>query len=288
MSTSPAPVELVPFRIRRTKAIGPRDDVLVYIAYCPDGKLSALQRLCIASYHAEGYRIVLVVNSGADDHDLDPGPSPAVIEIIRENIGFDFGGWGHAARLIADLGVARTVSFANDSVVGPLPGDGNSGLRATVDEVDGEAVFMTESVQIRPHGQSYFFAFKKGAIDKGALQFMAASRYFGSTRRVVINEELTLADRLREHGISVGVAFPCEEAIRHAINPVFFFWDYLVSTGFPFVKASLVPDGRIAIDAPELAAVIGPQFHAALRSHLSQRPAHAPVQFDAVQPGGDR
>ncbi len=275
--------DFVPYTVHRAARLGAQDDVLVFVAYCANGLLSALQVRCIEAYTAEGYRVALVVNSAADDHRLDPGKSPAVIQIVRENIGFDFGGWGHAARLIDGLQNARSVTFANDSLIGPLPGDGSGALRELVDEVDAEAVFMTESVQIRPHGQSYFFAFKRAALAKGALQVIQGSLYFSDKRRVVLNEELTLSSRLQARGITVAAAFPCPEAIRHAVNPTFFFWDYLVSTGFPFVKVSLVPDGKVSIDDPALEAVIGSEFLAALRKHLAGRPVPAPL-FLAASP----
>jgi lipopolysaccharide biosynthesis protein len=275
--------DLVPYHVHRSVPLGARDDVLVYVAYCADGRLSPLQLRCLQAYAAEGYRVVLIINSGADDHRLDPGKSPAVIQIVRENIGFDFGGWGHAARLIAGLPEAHSVTFANDSLIGPLPGDGSGALRELVEETDAEAVFMTESVQIRPHGQSYFFAFKRPALAKGALRVIANSLYFSDKRRVVLNEELTLSSRLKEQGITVAAAFDCPEAIRHAVNPTFFFWDYLVSIGFPFVKVSLIPDRKVSIDDPALAAIIGPDFLACLRAHLAGRPVPAPVLF-APQP----
>jgi lipopolysaccharide biosynthesis protein len=276
-----ATADFVPYSIHRTARLSPGDDVLVFVAYCPQGLLSPLHIRQMQAYEAEGYCIALVVNSGADDHALDPGRNPAVIQIVRENIGFDFGGWGHGARLIEGLNLARSVTFANDSVVGPLPGDGSSELRQTVQEVEGDAVFMTESLQIRPHGQSYFFAFKRPALDKGALSIVQGSLYFSDRKRVVLNEEITLASRLQALGISVGVAFPCPEANRHAINPTFFFWDYLVSTGFPFVKVSLIPDGRVSLDDPELEAIIGAEFLECLRKHLSRRPIPAPLHLEA-------
>jgi hypothetical protein len=273
--------DFVPYVVHRSAALRPEDDVLVYVAYCPDGRLTPLHLRCLKAYAAEGYRIALVINSGADDHTQDPGPNPAVIQIVRENIGFDFGGWGHGARLIDGLVNARSVTFANDSVIGPLPGDGSAELRQTIRDIEGDAVFMTESVQIRPHGQSYFFAFKQPALEKGAISVIQRSLYFSDRKRVVLNEELTLAARLAAQGISLGVAFPCPEAIQHGINPTFYFWDQLVSTGFPFVKVSLIPDGKVAIDAPDLAAIIGPDFLADLRVHLSGRPVPPALVLEA-------
>jgi hypothetical protein len=273
--------DFVPYCIQRSADPKRTDDLLVYVAYCPDGVLTPLHLRCISAYHAEGYRLAIVINSGADSHQLDPGRNPAVIQIVRENIGFDFGGWGHAARLIPGLENARSVTFANDSLVGPLPGDGSTELRATVDEVEADVVFMTESVQIRPHGQSYFFTLKKAALDKGALQVMRDSLYFSDKKRVVLNEELTLTDRLQQLGLTIQAAFPCAEALQHGVNPTFFFWDYLISTGFPFVKASLIPDGKVSIDDPELASIIGPEYLDCLRVHLSRRPVPPPILLEA-------
>ena len=269
--------DFVPYCVQRNAEPNRTNDFLIYVAYCPDGLLSPLHLRCLAAYHAEGYRLALVVNSGADSHQLDPGKNPAVIQIVRENIGFDFGGWGHAARLIPGLENARSVTFANDSLVGPLPGDGSTELRGTVDEVEADVVFMTESVQICPHGQSYFFTLKRPALDKGALQVIQGSLYFSDKKRVVLNQELALTARLQQLGLTVRAAFPCPEALQHACNPTFFFWDYLISTGFPFVKVSLIPDGKVSIDDPELASIIGLEYLSCLRAHLSRRPVPPPV-----------
>lgn len=265
--------DVVPYHVHRFERLPPDADVLVFAAYCPSGAFTPLHRLQLRAYAAEGYALAVVVNSPTGDLEADPGEVPGHILIVRENIGFDFGAWGHLVRLVDGLDLAHSVSFANDSVIGPLPGDGSALLRGTVEDIRGEAVFMTESTQILPHGQSYFFAFKRGALERGALNLVRGAQYHGERRNLILKEEVVLAGRLRALEIAVGIAFPHALAGLQNLNPTVFYWSELLDSGLPFVKLSLVPDGQIGIDAPELRTAIGPEFHAALVRHLEARPA---------------
>jgi hypothetical protein len=231
----------VRYRFDKNACLGVHDDVLLYAAYCPDGLLTPLHVRSLEAYEAEGYRVALVVNSGAYNRMVGPGETPAAIQIVRENIGFDFGAWAHATRLIGGLEAVRSVTFTNDSVVGPLPGAVR--LRARVDEIDADAVFMTECRQVHRHLQSYFFTLKAQALAKGALQAIQGAPYLGDKDRVIQSCELTLASRLEALDVSTAVAFPCLEADAQSKNPTIQYWRTLIDAGFPFLKVALVTAG---------------------------------------------
>jgi len=263
--------QFVQYRIDKNLGLSAEDDVLVYVAYCSDGLLTALQARSVEAYHAEGYRVVLVVNSGMYSRMVRPGQTRAAIEIVRDNVGFDFGAWAHATRLVGGLETARSVTFANDSVIGPLWGTGTAGLRARIDAIDADAVFMTRCLEIREHMQSYFFTFKARALAKGALGVIQNARCELDKEQAIQNEELLLSSRLDALGVSTAEAFPCPDADKRSQNPTIHHWRTLVDAGYPFVKVSLVSAGFLSIESRQLAEVLGTDVLELLRIHLSQR-----------------
>jgi Rhamnan synthesis protein F len=261
----------VQYRIDRNAGLSADDDVLVYVAYCSGGRLTALQIRSVEAYHAEGYRVVLVINSGMYSRMVSPGQTPAAIQIVRENVGLDFGAWAHAVRLIGGLESARSVTFANDSVVGPLPGTLPQGLRGCIEAIDADAVFMTKCLEICEHMQSYFFTFKAQALAKGGLQVLQNAGRATDKKQAIQNEEVHLSSRLEALGVSTREAFPCPDADLRIQNPTIHHWRTLVKAGFPFVKVSLVSAGILSIDSVELEEVLGTDLLKLLRLHLSQR-----------------
>ncbi len=154
-TTALDPPGFVPYRIDRNAALSADDDLLVYVAYCPDGRLAPFQVHSIETYHTEGYRVALIVNSGAYCGMVDPGETPSPIQIVRDNIGFDFGAWAHAVRILGGLEAVRSVTFTNDSLVGPLVGGKACRLRSRIDDIEAGAVFLTECREIERHPQGY-------------------------------------------------------------------------------------------------------------------------------------
>jgi len=266
------------YRFDKNGTLSADDDVLVYVAYCTDGQLTPLHVRSIEAYERSGYRVVLVVNSADYDHYIDPGPSAAVIQIVRENIGFDFGGWGHAVRLIGGLAETRSVTFTNDSLVGPFQRDGEISLRDRIDGIQAGAVFMTENFEIAQHFQSYFFTLKTQALKKGALQVIRDASIFDDKQKLIEQEELKLAGRLQALGISTAAAFVCGEANAAVRNPTIHDWKALFRAGFPFVKVMLVTAKIIAVDDKELSEFIGAEWVELLRTHLELRDGVLPTE----------
>lgn len=263
--------EFVQYRFDKNIGLTADDDVLIYVAFCSDGLLTPLQIRTIEDYASDGYRVMLVVNSGRYNHMVDPGQTPAVIQIVRENIGFDFGAWAHATRLLGGLEAVRSVTFTNDSVIRLPPRVGDVRLLSRIDEISADAVFMTKNLELHEHLQSYFFAFKRQALAKGALQEIQRIDYLEDKQQVIDKEERTLSSRLERRGILTGVAFPCAEADLHKANPTIHHWRTLVDNGFPFFKVALVSTGILSIDSPEINEVLGSEFIGLLGKHVSRR-----------------
>ena len=261
--------KFVNYRLDRNGALAADDDVLIYAAYCADGVLTPLQTRSIGIYAAQGYRVVLVVNSGAYSRMVDPGESAASIEIVRENIGIDFGAWAHAVRLIGGLEGVRSVTFTNDSLIGPLTS--RVLLRAKIKNINADVVFLTECREVQEHFQSYFFVLKAQALAKGALQIIRDAAYAENKEFAVLDFEVPLSSKFQVLGLATEAAFPCPQADTTRQNPTIHFWRELSRSGFPFVKVSLITQGHVACESPELEAAVGPEWIELLKTHLQRR-----------------
>ena len=275
----------VQFRLDRSGELGADDDVLIYVAYSADGTLSDLHVRSIGVYAAHGYRVILMVNSGDYSRIVDPGETPALIQIIRENIGFDFGAWGDAVRWIGGLDRVRSISFTNDSLVGPLTSAGAVGLRTKIEESDADVVFLTESQETKKHYQSYFFSLKRKALAEGGLKVLMDTPYVEEKEALILNYELPFFTKFEALGLKPVAIFPCPEAAEARTNPTIRFWRELCTSGFPFLKVTLISDGHIDSVSSDLKEVLDTGWIEALKSHLRSRvPLVSAPAFDANLP----
>jgi lipopolysaccharide biosynthesis protein/predicted nuclease with TOPRIM domain len=256
-------------------------DVVVLVCYCAAGRLSQLQHHLIREYHNAGYLVALVINSGCFAFHRDPGETPAAIQIVRENLGFDFGAWQHAIRLIGGLGNARTITFANDSIVTRLGGIAE--VRRQVDQTTGDVVFLTANTECRPHLQSYFFCFKDPSGASAALDFLASIPYYSNKERLIWDVELVLSERIAHFGLRVEAAYSCGEAAKSVKNPVIHNWRTMVRDGCPFLKVQLFTLGLENSSDPDVRGILGDDVASMLDEHLHERitiaeqPVTAPI-----------
>ena len=259
------------YRIDKNGPLFSDDDVLIYLAYCARGELSRFQIRSIKEYASLGYRIILVINSGAYDRIIDPGENPSVIQITRENIGFDFGGWKHAIRIIGGLRSVRSVTFTNDSLIGPLSTKSSLPLRILIEKHSADAVFMTQNTEIKKHFQSFFFTFKKKALEKGALSIIGNAPYLNNKDRVIRELEVPLSTRIENLGVSTGILFPIPEAELSIKNPTIHYWRKLITNGFPFVKVTLITEKFASFESPDIKEILGNEWIELLKEHITNR-----------------
>jgi hypothetical protein len=257
----------VHFRIDRTHSISPADDWLIFVAYSPSGRLSDCQRYEISSFKLAGYRIALIVNSDAFSNLVDAGDNDSDIQIVRENIGFDFGAWRHAIELIGGLSQARSVTFTNDSILSSCQAD-LAHLRRCVADKDAQVVFLTENLEVRPHAQSYFYCLKRGALEADALSILGRLPYYTDKDPLIHEVELYFSDWFRDADHQVGILFPMEDV---EINPTIHHWEDLLDAGFPFVKVQLLTANILAFDDQRLLDRLGPDACARLTEHCEGR-----------------
>jgi lipopolysaccharide biosynthesis protein len=165
---------------------------------------------------------------------------------VRENVGFDFGGWGHGWALGGGFPGATRLLLVNDSIVGPL---GRKGFAALLDRLrtsPADVVGLTQNFVPHPHLQSFFLSIGQRALATPVLRAVFDGMHALPTKELVIEAyEAALTRQLVAAGLSVAALFPPLYDDPRSANDTLIRWRELIDAGFPFVKASLLA-GRAA------------------------------------------
>jgi len=199
---------------------------------------------CLAE---SGFSVVLMVNAEGDGKSLALGAD--VLDrlagaYVRENAGFDFGGWGHGWALGGGFPQATRLLLVNDSIVGPLDRVKFAALLDRLRASDADVVGLTANFVPHPHLQSFFLAFGPRALAAPVLRAVFDGMHALPTKELVIDAyETALTRQLAAAGLSVAALFePLYDDPRSA-DDTLLRWRELIDAGFPFVKASLLRAG---------------------------------------------
>ncbi len=206
---------------------------------------------------------------------LDVLKGHADLAIVRTNIGYDFGSW-KVGLTHAGEAVAKGVVFANDSVFGPCTDLAVIAAEMTARPVD--VWGMTDSHEIEPHLQSYFFAVSgETAVAPWFRDFWSRVVHIPCAEKYLIVRlyEVGFSAAAREAGCRIGARWETAPlAARYpertrgelltAINPTTAFWRELVTNeSFPFLKKGMLrPENRAAFDAADIEEFIAEHFAA--------------------------
>lgn len=274
------------YRVERVCSVAADDDILIFVAFCADGRLSSLQRRQIGDYQSAGYRVVLCINSPRFEDELDPDIAAADAIIVRENAGFDFGAWAHVCRVMGGLDRARSVTFTNDSVVAVGGNGALASQREAINEAGRDILFATQNLEIREHFQSYFFSVSRAALERGALQVIAGLPTYSDKDALIQEVEITLGDRFADNGFECGHLYALEAAEHSGANPTIHHWKEAIDAGMPYFKVQLLSAGIVSGDDPELLTYLGPALTADLGEHVAIR--GAPVEARRLNKEEDR
>jgi lipopolysaccharide biosynthesis protein len=263
--------DIIPYRIESTCEINCDDDVLIYVAFCPKGKLSDLQVDTINSFVNQGYKVIVVVNSGHYSLCVHPGITKASACITRENVGYDFGAWRLACRIFLSLNKAHSITFTNDSIVLLDDFKHSDSLRLRINKSEADVVYLTRNTEVKNHLQSYFFTVKATAIKKGALYLMRNNDYYLWKDKIIWMLELALGEKLSDLGLKISDIFAHHKSAHEIKNPTIHYWKELCDQGFPFLKLQLFTSGLYQIEDPEFMAVLKPYQIELIKKHLSER-----------------
>jgi lipopolysaccharide biosynthesis protein len=166
----------------------------------------------------------------------------------RPNIGYDFGSWAVAMHRHEELLGADKVLVVNDSLVGPF-----ASLRdviADFEETTADVWGMVQSLQVRPHLQSYFRGFRYGVLQEPAMRrFWRDIRVVPDKLQLIAAYEYGFTDHVHRNGFSSAAYVHAGDVVWGQLNPTIQGWRRLLEAGIPFIKRELlrrpelVPDG---------------------------------------------
>ena len=265
-------------RVVKTSSIPDGCDALIFVAFCPTGFLTDLQRHMLGVYKSNGFFVVLMVNTGdfnqyAYDHQYESGD----IAIVRENVGFDMAAWVEAIQSIGGLSTRpRSLSFTNDSVI-PI-GRNALEIRSMLHEYSTGVVFLTRNQEIKSHEQSYFFTINADALSAGAIGVLEKFPESRTKEEAIYAVEIHLGDGFRSLGLGVTVVFEVE-SIR---NPTIHRWQELLDMGFPFFKIQMLTTGIESLKSVNVVNALGDGLVDACQSHLAERSACVGTRVAAI------
>lgn len=258
-------------------------DILVYLAYTPDGSLSSIHRKQINDYQTAGFQLIIIINtpqwfamqkSIRDEQAL----AKSVIVMVRDNTGYDFGGWSHLLRSVSDFGCARTISFTNDSII-VVDQIKLQKLRLKIKDTN-DAWFLTENLELSPHGQSYFFGFKARCLNS-VFNHISDIPIYSDKWDLIFNEELHLSNRFKNSGLKVNFLFDVSYNKNKARDKTIEDWSDLIQNGFPFLKLQLFQKNFLQLDDSKVVAMLGASTCNAVKEHLKHRSQSVEkVQFE--------
>jgi lipopolysaccharide biosynthesis protein len=236
--------------------------VAVFVSHAPKPEIRPHVRFHIEALCVSGIRTVLVLNSNTPMGGPTTRLDAAEGILLRANLGYDFGAWADAFRLIPDLWSAESLLLVNDSIYGPVSDLG--ALLSRVEAAPSDIVGLTESQEFARHLQSYFVFFKKAALSNGELRKLWLSiRPLTPKWEVVRNYEVEMRARYLKCGLTCEVIFGDPAGAKPA-NPTHHRWRELVDAGFPYLKGDLlrkmwdvrVDTWREVVADPRLRAII--------------------------------
>jgi lipopolysaccharide biosynthesis protein len=142
--------------------------------------------------------------------------------MLRDNIGFDFGGWSDALLTDDEYTKYDRFLFVNSSVIGPyLPGYYRGrwtdiylhGLQGNV-KLFGSTINTIEDPVHKAHVQSYIFA-----MDRETLDYLIECEIFSkhnmalTFQNAVDNKEILMSRKIIERGWNIGSLLPCFKSV---------------------------------------------------------------------------
>lgn len=194
-----------------------------------------------------GFAVVLIANADGDASRI--APAAGFLErlagaYVRENTGFDFGGWGHGWALSGGIPGATRLLLVNDSLVGPLDAAAFARLLSRLRDSPADVVGLTENFVPHRHLQSFFLSFGPRALASPLLRAELDGMHALPTKELVIDAyETALTRQLAAAGLSTAALFPPLYGDPLSADDTLRRWRELLDAGFPYIKASLLRAG---------------------------------------------
>ncbi len=263
-------------RSKNTKL--PVRNTCIFAHFDPADAVAAYVRRYLTELRSAGFSIIFVSTAPLSRQTIEALQPVCSDVITRENQGLDFASWAlgftkHLSRLEGNL------LLANDSVYGPI-GD----LTASIEDLtsqDADFYGLVESLQGRPHLQSWFMLFRPHVYRSTAFQEVLHQPFHMMSKAEIIKwGELGLTAALTQTGFRYHASYRASKAgpigSRFHLNPTHSFWRYLLVSGrVPFIKVELLRDNPAGIPGTyrwsKLVRVRAPDLEPMIASDLIQR-----------------
>lgn len=218
-----------------------------------DGRFAPHALAYMRALKEEGFHIYgLGVSLTPPKDGKDPGQEYCDGFAARANDGHDFALWAAALRKRPEIWQAKTLLFANDSMIPKQPSLKQlfNQLSASPYDVTG----LTDSTIGRRHLQSYFIHLNQKALNSQTVRsFWDSVLAWQDKGRIIALYEIGMTTKLIHAGLKCGPLFETDGNVgnwRH--NPSIHCWRELIKRGFPFVKTQIIKDATADGSIPEV------------------------------------
>lgn len=266
------------------------EKVCLFAIYSPSGSITDATAQYIDLLSERGFKVIACVAVENTEDALVVSNLPQVAGIVvRENGGMDFACWSRALKLLPECWEAECLVVTNDSVFA-LPGRFEGFFdRLLTSEAD--YVALTDSHQIQYHTQSYFFMLQgAGLTNPSSREFWSNLKMYDQKMDVITNYEVKILDVMSSLGLTHEILFPLADLFPgqqadelERINVSHHYWEYLINSGFPFVKTELLRDNPMKLPLLHWKDVLrnnGMEIDLAI-DHMEKRPANKGTQNDS-------
>ncbi len=232
------------------------ENVCLMAVFAPQGKVSAATGSYINLLSEQGLSVVACLATEDSTADVDvTNLSNAAGIIVRQNGGMDFSAWAGALNLLPECWEAERLVFTNDSIIA-LPDIFPEFINRSF-QSDADYVAATDSFQISYHTQSYFFILQGAALSHpDVIAFWTKLQMLTEKQDVIESYEVKFLNYIsKKFDLSHQILFPLEEMFididpddQQRINVTHDYWEYLIASGFPFVKVELVRDNPLKVN----------------------------------------
>lgn len=208
--------------------------LLIYAHFHPAGRVDAHVFHTLKHFLRIGFDAIFVSTSAVSPRDEARLTALGARVMVVENIGYDFYAWRSA---IVDpetrLRSRQRLVLLNSSVNGPY-----FDLREFITQLESrsaDVIGATQSLEIKPHLQSYFFYFKEAALrSDGFWRYWQDFVPYAERQATIDNHELRITDHLIASGLSVDAFYKSTLKTNPSLAQV----DQLYAARLPFLKYS--------------------------------------------------
>jgi rhamnosyltransferase len=222
---------------------------------------------------------LIFVSTSATDEQLEKLERICDTAMTRENCGYDFISWKTGIEQIDAPSDFDEILFINDSIYGPLYD--LKDLFFKTDSLAGDFWGLTRSQEVKPHIQSFFFAFRRSLINNGLFdKFWQQVTPLKNKRDIIKRYEIGMTEFIEHNGGICTQLFDLQKPSlwqsikaartnggradrsyrsnirrywkKKAINPMHFYWRSVIEAGVPFVKVELLRDNPCQLPLPRI------------------------------------